>query len=207
MDFDKIKKVAKDTFKIVNGKPGEVDAIPRTHVEPEDDFDDFTMDDDFMGQTRKFDMKDALNRIKKNTESIKGSVADIIDDNEPVNEPVKDDIHIMPQRESADAKMISESITEFKEELKSLRSSNENLDEHIAVIERKLSEISNAVSGVNKINDSIFDLKNSQINTKNSINELELAFRRMKKKMVSGLTVISIITAIVAVLEIINILS
>lgn len=206
MDFDKIKKVAKDTFKIVSSKAAEVNTPPRPHVEPEDDFDDFTMDDDFMGQTRKFDMKDALNRVKKNTEAIKSSVAELIDDNEAESEPLKVNTPA-PSQGTIDTRMVNAGLAEISDEIKSLRSSTDNLEGHIVVIERKLSEISNAVSGVNKINDSIFDLKNSQINTRNSINELELAFRRMKKKMVSGITVISIITAIVAILEILNLIS
>lgn len=207
MDFDKIKKVAKDTFKIVSSKTGESNTPPRPRVEPEDDFDDFTMDDDFLGQTRKFDMKDALNRVKKNTMSIKSSVAELIDDEEVEKEPVKATTPPASYQNSLDTRMVNASLVEISDEIKSLRSSNDNLEAHIVVIERKLSEISNAVSGVNKISDSIFDLKNSQINTRNSISELEVAFRKMKKKMVSGITVISIITAIVAILEIINLIS
>ncbi len=197
MDFDKIKKVAKETFKVVSNKANEVTPPPRAPREPEDDFDDFSMVDDLMGQTRKFDMKDALNRVKKNTESIKNSVAELIND---------DDTDV-PETKKYDKKALNSDLNDISEEVKALRQSNENLEGHIVAIERKLSEISNAVSGVNKINDSIFDLKNSQINTRNSINELEVSFRKMKKKMISGITVISIITAIVAVLEIINLLS
>ncbi len=197
MDFDKIKKVAKETFKVVSNKATET-APPRSPKEPADDFDDFSMVDDLMGQTRKFDMKDALNRVKKNTESIKNSVAELISD---------DDDTDVAETKTYGKKALNSDLNDISEEVKALRLSNDNLEGHIVAIERKLSEISNAVSGVNKINDSIFDLKNSQINTRNSINELEVAFKRMKKKMVSGITVISIITAIVAVLEIINLLS
>lgn len=197
MDFDKIKKVAKETFKVVSNRANETTPPPRVHTEPEDDFDDFSMTDDLMGQTRKFDMKDALNRVKKNTESIKNSVSELI----------SDDNTDAPVVNSYDKNALNSDLNDISEEVKALRLSNENLEGHIVAIERKLSEISNSVSGVNKINDSIFDLKNSQINTRNSINELEVAFKKMKKKVISGITVISIITAIVAVLEIINILS
>lgn len=197
MDFDKIKKVAKETFKVVSSRVNESAPPSHVHMEPEDDFDDFSMADDLMGQTRKFDMKDALNRVKKNTESIKNSVAELVSDEE----------NDAPEINVYDKKAMNSDLNDISEEVKALRSSNENLEGHIVAIERKLAEISNSVSGVNKINDSIFDLKNSQINTRNSIAELEVAFKKMKKKMVSGITVISIITAIVAVLEIINLLS
>lgn len=190
MDFDKIKKVAKDTFRIVSNKAGESTPPPRTHNVTEDDFDDFSMDNDFMGQTRKFDMKDALNRVKKNTDAIKNSVSDLFDN----------DTHEDNNSTTSDNSVINEEIL-------SLRESVENIESHIAIIERKLTDISNSVSGVNKINDSIFDLKNSQINSRNSISELELSFRQLKKKIVSGITVISIITALIAILQIINLLS
>ena len=198
MDFDKIKKVAKETFKVVsNSRANEPAPSPRAPREPEDDFDDFSISDDLMGQTRKFDMKDALNRVKQNTESIKNSVADILTD---------DEIDA-PETRVYDKSTLNSDLSDISDEIKALRQSNENLEGHLSAIERKLAEISNAVSGVNKINDSIFDLKNSQINTRNSINELEISFKKMKKKMISGITVISVITAIVAVLEIINLLS
>ncbi len=197
MDFDKIKKVAKETFKVVSSRANEPAPTPRAPREPEDDFDDFSMADDLMGQTRKFDMKDALNRVKKNTESIKNSVAELISDDDTDDGETK----------VYDKNALNSDLNDISDEVKALRLSNENLEGHIVAIERKLSEISNSVSGVNKINDSIFDLKNSQINTRNSINELEIAFKKMKKKIISGITVISIITAIVAVLEIINLLS
>ncbi len=197
MDFNKIKKIAKETFRIVSSRNNGTTPPPRASREPVDDFDDFSMDDDLMGQTRKFDMKDALSRVKKSTETIKSTVAEII----------SDDDEDVPETKTYNKQALNSDLEEVSEVVRALKLSNENLEGHIVAIERKLSEILNAVSGVNKINDSIFDLKNSQINTRNSINELEVSFRKMKKKMISGITVISIITAIVAVLEIINLLS
>lgn len=203
MDFDKIKRVAKDTFKVVSGRADEPKAPNRPSQRP-DDFDDFTLDDDLLGETRKFDMKDALNRVKKNTEAIKNSVSDIIsnDKKDTAEAPKASDTECM-----SDIGKVSAGLVEIGNEVEALRESTENLENHIVIIERKLSEIANSVSGVNKINDSIFDLKNSQINTRNSINEMELSLKRMRKKMISGLTVISIITAVIAILEVINLLS
>ncbi len=70
-----------------------------------------------------------------------------------------------------------------------------------------ISEIKQAVLSVSKLNDSIFDLKNTQYNTKNSILNLETAFTRLKRKCVLGVTVLSVLSAIVIVLEIILMLS
>lgn len=71
----------------------------------------------------------------------------------------------------------------------------------------RLNEISNALGSVSKLNDSIFDLKNSQMNTKNSLSELESSYSKLKRKMTAGVTIISILSAIVVILEVINLLS
>lgn len=71
----------------------------------------------------------------------------------------------------------------------------------------RLNEISNALGSVSKLNDSIFDLKNSQMNTKNSLSELESSYAKLKRKMTAGVTIISILSAIIVILEVINLLS
>lgn len=70
-----------------------------------------------------------------------------------------------------------------------------------------ISEVKQSISSVIKVNDSIFDLKNTQYNTKNALLNLETAFNRLKKKCVLGVTVLSILSAIVIVLEIVLMLS
>lgn len=71
----------------------------------------------------------------------------------------------------------------------------------------RLTEISNSLGSVSKLNDSIFDLKNSQMNTKNSLSELESSYIKLKRKMTAGVTIMSILCAIVVILEVMNLLS
>lgn len=70
-----------------------------------------------------------------------------------------------------------------------------------------VNEIRQAVNSVSKLNDSLFDLKNTQLNTKKTLADLETNFVRLKKKCVLGVTVLSILSAIVIVLEILLMLS
>lgn len=71
----------------------------------------------------------------------------------------------------------------------------------------EIADIKQSVASVSRLNDSVFDLKNTQLNTKNAITELEASIRRLKKKCVLGVTVLSILSAIVIALEIILMLS
>lgn len=70
-----------------------------------------------------------------------------------------------------------------------------------------VEEIRKAVSGINKLNDSIFDLKNAQLNAKNAFEETEKGFKSLKKKCIWGIAIVSVLTFISIVLEIIILLS
>jgi chromosome segregation ATPase len=70
-----------------------------------------------------------------------------------------------------------------------------------------VSDIKQALNSVSKLNDSVFDLKNSQMNTKKILSDLGTSFTRLKKKCVLGVTVLSILSAIIIVLEIVLMLS
>lgn len=89
------------------------------------------------------------------------------------------------------------------ESTKSAININGKLNAHDA----RLTEISNSLGSVSKLNDSIFDLKNSQMNTKNSLSELESSYTKLKRKMTAGVTIMSILCAIVVILEVMNLLS
>ena len=75
------------------------------------------------------------------------------------------------------------------------------------MVSADVAEIKQTVTSVARLNDSVFDLKNTQMNTKNAIIELETSIKRLKKKCVLGVTVLSILSAIVIALEIILMLS
>ncbi len=250
MDFEKIKKAAKDTIKMVSNKVEEKFSRPdedvveiKTSKTVYDDMDDFTADDDIMGTTQRFDMKDALNRFRKRQDNIEETLSDLIKNNNPkdsgekavndfiesnltdlkkdLSESISDidtdisnlSVHYSQEMQKIDAEMKGlreyiENVAKTTEKTdNSLATLSENLEASVLDINKKLSEISSSISGVNRINDSIFDLKNSQINTKNVLGDLDASFRRLKKKMTAGITILSVISAIIAVLEILNLLS
>ena len=251
MNFNKITKFAKDAIKAMGNKVEEKflrdDEEDMIELHPQqdlyDEVDDFSEDPDYMGQTRRFDMKDALNRFKQHKDELENTLSDLMgssdskedkgtDVNEfiesnftdlkkDITESISDidsdisDLSANYSREmtkvNADIKSLCESIrktTEITEKNNSsIATLSDNLESAIIDMNKKLSEISSSISGVNKINDSIFDLKNSQVNTKNTLGELETSFRRLKKKMNAGVTILSIISAVVVVLEVINLLS
>lgn len=82
-----------------------------------------------------------------------------------------------------------------------------NIASEIKSVSADVAEIKQTVTSVARLNDSVFDLKNTQMNTKNAIIELETSIKRLKKKCVLGVTVLSILSAIVIALEIILMLS
>ncbi len=77
----------------------------------------------------------------------------------------------------------------------------------MAEIGEDITEIKQTVSWVSKLNDSVFDLKNTQLNTKNALSDMETSVSKLKKKCVLGVTVLSILSAVVIVLEIVLMLS
>ncbi len=252
MDFDKIKKAAKDTIKMVSNKVEEKlskadddeDVIEiKGNRTVYDDFDDFSEnDDDIMGTTQRFDMKDALNRFRKRQDNIEETLSDLIKNNDKKTEDktvndfiesnftdlkkdlsdsisdIDSDISNLSANYSQEMKKIETDISNLREYVDnavkttektntSLATLSDNLEASILDINKKLSEITTSISGVNRINDSIFDLKNSQINTKNFLGDLEAAFKNLKKKMTAGITILSVITAVIAILEVLNLLS
>ena len=197
MNFNKIKKVVKETFKMVSDKfkdnldSADEEMIDITQNNYDSEQDDFSMDNDTLGQTQRFDMKDALSRFKKRADDLGESM---------FHTSEAEDMDKISGELSELSKSIGDMSRTTNTELKSIMTA-------VCGIDKKLSELTASLSGVNKLNDSIFDLKNSQMNTKNSLGDLELSFRRLKKKMTAGIVIISIISAVIAVLEVINLLS
>lgn len=78
---------------------------------------------------------------------------------------------------------------------------------HVNELMNKISDVQQTVNGVSKLTDSVFDLKNTQLNTKKSIEDLEMSFNRLKKKCVLGITILSILAAISIALQVVTLLS
>ena len=251
MDFDKIKKAAKDTLKIVSNKVDEkfsetedntIKFKPKKNETVISDIDDFSQENnDFLGATRKFDIKSSLESLKKRQDGYEGNLSDILNtkNESSSNTEQSSNRNIFDVVEKNSQKATSEPSPapscnnegQISSEINGIKKSLQKIDEHLDAltvasrkleddiselsqsmdeiynIDKKLSDINSSLAGVNKITDSIFDLKNSQINTKNTLSDMEVSFRRLKKKMTSGVVIISIILALVAVLEVINLLS
>lgn len=91
-----------------------------------------------------------------------------------------------------------------------MKTHEQNYDEikkTLSELSENVADVKQVLNSVTKINDSLFDLKNTQLNTKNAVSELETSFVRLRKKCVLGVTVLSILSAIVIILEIILMLS
>lgn len=95
----------------------------------------------------------------------------------------------------------------LEKHINSNASSTATINGKMSAIESKLGEISNSLSGISKLNDSIFDLKNAQMNSKNSIEELATSFSFLRKKCIAGVTVLSIVAILILIMEVINLLS
>lgn len=74
-------------------------------------------------------------------------------------------------------------------------------------LREQLTEITQTVSGVSKVSDSVFNLKNAQINMKKSIDSMDTAIRRLKRRMSVSTAILSIIGVLIMVLQIISLLS
>lgn len=128
--------------------------------------------------------------------SVKGGVDRISDDIEELSKKIED---LADKVKNSELKSREGSIEQqsFYDDLR--RTMND--------LNVSLSEVKQSVGSVSKVNDSIFDLKNTQHNTKNALLNLETAVNRLKKKCVLGVTVLSVLSAIVIVLEILLMLS
>ena len=95
----------------------------------------------------------------------------------------------------------------FDAKYDSLAGISKNINGKINVTDEKMKEVVNSLGSVSKLNDSIFDLKNSQMNMKKAVAELDLSFNKLKKKMNHSVAIISVLTAIIVLLEVFNLLS
>ena len=108
---------------------------------------------------------------------------------------------------NAQLKEITELLKDIELHSRNGSSYAENSLLQIKSVSGGVEEIRQAVSGITKLSDSIFDLKNAQMNSKNSLENLEKSFVSLKKKCIMGITVISILTLLSIVMSILVLLS
>lgn len=122
-------------------------------------------------------------------------------------ELVNSALHSVSEQIDALAEQIAELESRLSANSDEKQDAANDIAEEIKNLGSGISDIRQSVGSVAKLNDSIFDLKNTQLNTKNSVANLEIAFGRLKKKCVLGVTVVSILSAIIIALEILLMLS
>ena len=71
----------------------------------------------------------------------------------------------------------------------------------------EVSDVHQSVTLVSKLNDRMFEIKNAQQNMKKDFEDLETAITTLKKKQVTTATVMSLLSIVIIVLEIVNLLS
>ena len=163
------------------------------------------------------------NTVKNSVEKIEKAFVELLQSRESVVSVSEmsdrfDDVESKIQNVSEDIDGLKSKIKDISEKLNIIDvQDNERMKEHkdnyseiknsVDEIAKSVSEVKQAFNSISKLNDSVFDLKNTQLNTKNTISELELSFVKLKKKCVLGVTVLSILSAIVIVLEVVLMLS
>ena len=82
-----------------------------------------------------------------------------------------------------------------------------SIESQIAELRASQDKLRNSISEFSKVGDSIFDLKNTLQSTKNSMINLETGFGRLKKKFISCITLLSILSFLIIILQILNLFS
>ena len=82
-----------------------------------------------------------------------------------------------------------------------------SISSQLAEIKSAQDRLRNNISEMSKVGDSVFDLKNTLQSTKNSMINLETAFSRLKKKFISCITLLSVLSFLIIILQILNLFS
>ena len=207
--IDKFKKKAGD---IENGARKFKDTVVKTAEDIKEDIKN-AVDESGIKEKVKNTVKNSVEKIDNKLDNIRESVVSISEMSDRF-----DDVESKIQNVSEDIDGLKSKIKDISEKLNIIDvQDNERMKEHkdnyseiknsVDEIAKSVSEVKQAFNSISKLNDSVFDLKNTQLNTKNTISELESSFVKLKKKCVLGVTVLSILSAIVIVLEVVLMLS
>lgn len=147
-----------------------------------------------------------IDEIKEGARSI-SEMSERFDDVEIRIQNVSDDVSALSEKINAISEKLNVAEMQARERMSGHEQNYSDIKEAVEAVSAGVLEIKQAVNSVSRLNDSVFDLRNTQLNTKNAVSDLETAFARLKKKCVLGVTVLSILSAIVIVLEIVLMLS
>lgn len=152
----------------------------------------------------KFDNK--FDNIRESVVSV-SEMSDRFDDVESKIQNVSEDIDGLKSKIKDISEKLNVIDVQDNERMKEHQDNYSEIKASVEEISKSVSEVKQAFNSISKLNDSVFDLKNTQLNTKNTISDLESSFVKLKKKCVLGVTVLSILSAIVIVLEVVLMLS
>lgn len=157
----------------------------------------------------KNSMKNSMDKVEEIKEGIVSvsEMSDRFDDVELKIQNVSEDISSLSKKLNELSDKLNVMEVQCKEQNNDSAKNYSDVKESVQAVGSEVTEIKQAVSAVSRLNDSVFDLKNTQMNTKNVMSDLETSFNRLKKKCVLGVTVLSILSAIIIVLEIVLMLS
>lgn len=113
---------------------------------------------------------------------------------------------------------VNELITGLSEKISTIEAQSMTSDKETSIgiadlksaaegLEAGIGDVKSNTAGIQKLTDGVFDLKNNQINSKNTLTELEMSFIKLKKKCIVGIVVLSILSAVAIGLQIVQILS
>lgn len=226
--IDKFKKkagelgtVAKNVKEDVAGRIEDFKAATAENEQDEDDgetrFEKCSEFEKIAEDIKNFDVEGIKNHI---SDSVKGSIEKLDDFKEGITsiterfnstdekvEVVSEQINTVCEKVDALSEKLQLIEIQEMENNKEKSQNDAELKHSLGNISDDIAEIKQAVTSVSKLNDSIFDLKNAQVNTKNSLAELEAGFIKLKRKCVVGVTILSVLGAITIALEIVQLLS
>ena len=217
VDEFKAKKETENTTeaeneKVEKKKDNSFEKVVKTAEDIKEDIKN-AVDESGIKEKVKNTVKNSVEKIDNKLDNIRESVVSVSEMSDRF-----DDVESKIQNVSEDIDGLKSKIKDISEKLNIIDvQDNERMKEHkdnyseiknsVDEIAKSVSEVKQAFNSISKLNDSVFDLKNTQLNTKNTISELESSFVKLKKKCVLGVTVLSILSAIVIVLEVVLMLS
>ncbi|MCD8181419.1 MAG: hypothetical protein LUF26_08075 [Firmicutes bacterium] len=148
----------------------------------------------------------AIEKIKAEAEAA-SKLSESLDDVNKKIELVQTDVSELSKKMDGLSEKINAAEAQLRDNARTDAQRGEDIKRAVEEVRTDISEIKQTLGSVSKLSDSIFDLKNAQLNTKNALSDLETGFKRLKKKCVMGVTVLSVLSAIIIVLEVILMLS
>lgn len=165
---------------------------------------------------KNFDLEEVKKQLSENIQNNKQRLEEFaqglsgISENFEKNQQKLDELGQALETVTEEARITQAQCIDNMVMLKELKALSERLDtvytevnsctastrDTVLRIEDKTVEIHQATKNIDKLSDSVFDLKSSQQNTKNTITELAMEFALLKKKCIVGITILSVLAAV-----------